>query len=239
MNRCGFSLIFTLCLFIVEFCFSQSKLSKSAYYEYYDLSVGAINNSIYNGLEYLDEDRSLNIDNHKFYSSYNFLPGSIVYGKQPFYDLKIKYDLLEDIVVLEFINIKVNHLGLNSSMIESFVIGDDLFVRLPKDETLKPFYGNGFFKVAYKGNSISLYVKHTKTRIEKIRNKKIFSSFKEDMKYFVKNNNIFFEVNKIKEVIKAIPSKENQIRAFYKKNSNLYKRNKNQFLVMLIKSLEV
>ncbi|GAA3563840.1 hypothetical protein GCM10022395_12980 [Snuella lapsa] len=216
---------------------SQAQSLEKNLYNLYDNLTQTQNNEVYNGLEYVDLDRRLSPDDHKFYGSFNLIPGSVIYNRQPYYNLKLKYDLLEDVVVVHFID--ANHIRLNSKLVTSFAIGDNnAFVRLPFRKSLASFYGHGFFKEAYKGNGYSLYIKYIKKKVEKIKDQKIYSVFNDSEVYVIQNGETFFEASRIKEVTKAIPEKEDLIKLFYKNYSRLYRSNRRDFLVRLLKSLD-
>ncbi|XMO86714.1 hypothetical protein AAFN75_00110 [Algibacter sp. AS12] len=219
--------------------FAQSNLvvENTEHYKVYDSFLSYENNNVFNGLEYIDDYRSLDIKNHKFYASSDFLSGFIVYNEQPYYNAKMKYDLLHDLVILEFVNNKVANLSLNSNMISQFVLNDDKFVRLPKTTSLLPFYENGFFKEAYKGEEYELYVKYKKEGIQKLSKNKVFYVFKDHEIYVLFYKNIYLKINSKKDIIELIPEKKAEISDYFNSNRRLYKKNKYQFFVKLFTNL--
>jgi len=113
-----------------NFSSGQSELDSKPYYEFYDASLNYFNSGVFNGSEYVDEFRSLKTDNHKFYGSFDFSLGYVFYNGQPYNNLKMKYDLMRDVVVVEFVNEKVNNLFLNSILLSEFKLNNGKFVRL-------------------------------------------------------------------------------------------------------------
>lgn len=217
--------------------FSQAESSKNTYYTLYDSFNLYENNSIFNGLEYVDEYKSLKVDNHKFYKSYDFIKGFVIYNEQPYYNIKMKYDLLSDLIVLEFVNKKVNNLSLNSNAIGEFVLDKDKFVRLDNDEVLSSFYGNGFFKEVYKSEEYVLYVKYLKNKVEKIYDKKVYYVFTDYEVYVLFYKGRYYKIDSKKDILNAIPKREKEILAYYKVGKRFNKKDKGQFILNLFKSL--
>ncbi|MFI0428197.1 hypothetical protein [Mariniflexile sp. HMF6888] len=217
--------------------FSQAELSNDTYYTLYDSFNLYENNDIFNGLEYVDEYKSLKVDNHKFYKSYDFIEGFVIYNEQPYYNIKMKYDLLSDLIVLEFVSKKVNNLSLNSSAVSEFILGGDKFVRLDKNEVLNAFYGNGFFKETYKSDEYTLYVKYLKNKVEKIYDKKIYYVFTDDEVYVLFYKGKYYMIDSKKDILNAVPKREKEILAYYKVGKRFSKNDKGQFLLNLFKNL--
>ena len=233
-----FTYLVFLCFLFCNLVFAQSDFAKKAYFEAYD-SIDLYDNSIvFNGLEYIDQYRSLNIQNHKFYNSSDYLNGFIIYNDQPFFNVKMKYDLLNDLVILEFVNKKVANLSLNSSLVNQFILNNDKFFRLPETETLMPFYGNGFFKECFKGTKYTLYVKNKKTKNKKLRNKQVYYTFKAHEIYVLFYRNMYYRINSKKDIVAAIPDKEKEISSHYKSNKRLYQISESQFLIKLLSNLD-
>lgn len=232
-------LTFLLCVIFINSINSQTNFFKgnNTDYKVYDSLIAYENSNIFNGLEYVDQYRSLNVKNHKFYNSYDYLNGFVIYNEQPYFNIKMKYDLLNDLVILEFVNKKVTSLSLNSSLVSQFVLNNNKFVKLDKTEVLAPFYGNGFFKEGYKGTLYSLFIKYRKKKIEKIRNKKVYYVFKDNEVYILFYKNKFYRINSKKDIVNAIPEREKEILDYYGSNKRLFKKNKQQFLLKLLTKL--
>ena len=225
-------------LFFVSFCFSQSELLDRKYYNYYDSIVQYENIGVFNGLEYIDRLISLDPKDHKFYGSSNFSNGFVVYDGQPYHDLGMKYDVLNDLLVIQYINIKINNLALNPSLVTEFKLINERFVRLPKSRDIESFYGNGFFKLAFKGDRYSVLVKYLKGKVEKIKYDKIYYRFTDNEIYLVNYEDRFYRVKSVKDVVTTFPSKKKQIQSFFNENRRLYKKNRCQFIEKLFRSFD-
>lgn len=232
-----FYLFFCLMFNLYGFTQVNSIKENSKDYQVYDSFIAYENSNVFNGLEYVDQYRSLRVENHKFYSSSDYLNGFVVYNNQPYFNVKMKYDLLNDLVVLEFVNKKVANLSLNSSLVSQFVLKNDKFFRLPETEVLMPFYGNGFFKEGYKGIDCALYVKYKKSKMEKLKNNKVYYTFKDHEVFVLFYKKKYYRINSKKDIVAAIPEREKEILSYYKSNKLLYKKGKYQFLVKLLTKL--
>ncbi|NMH87076.1 hypothetical protein [Flavivirga algicola] len=230
-----------LILIAIDFSFSQDKSPTETYYKLFDSYFNYKNYEVFNGLEYVDEFPELirtKETNNKFYDSYDFIKGLIVYNGEPYYNLEIKYDLFNDHVLLKYLNKKINYLKLNSKMVSQFRLKEDKFVRLKNNLALNNFYRNGFFKEGYKGERFSLYVKYKKNKQEDLNQGRVVYIFEEYKFFFVCYMGALHRINSKKDMLKAFPFREKEIRTFYKNNSSLLKSSKEHFFIRLVKYLD-
>ncbi len=232
-----FAYLLLICPVFSNPVFSQSDFAKKEYFEVYDSVDLNQNNNIFNGLEYTDKYISLSVENHKFYGAFDYNEGFIKYNGQPYFDVKMKYDLLNDLIIIEYVNKKVSQLSLNSSMVEQFRLNGGEFFNIPENEVIKPFYKNGFFKLCYQDNNFSFYLKRIKDKVKKIYNKKVRYVFKEHEYYVLFYKDRCFKIDKIKDVLSAIPEYDNEVRTFYKSNKRLYNNNFYEFMKKLLNNL--
>ncbi|WP_188649470.1 hypothetical protein [Yeosuana aromativorans] len=231
-------------LFFLFFCASSSIFSQTTftdvnkkYYLFYDSLLVNENNNIFNGPEYIDIHKSISKEDHKFYKSYDFHKGLVVYNGQPYFDIKMKYDLLNDLLIIQFDNKNFKYISLNSSLISEFEIDNNRFVRLKNNTILEPYYKNGFFEVAYQNKEYSLYTKYKKVEKKKIINKSIYYTFKEHSVHFLNFKNKLNLIDSKKDLLKAIPGRESEVKTFFSSYSKLFKKNKQQFLIKLLGNL--
>ncbi len=234
-------LLFLLFLFYISISFSQEDSKTSSYYSVFDAYTAYENKGVFNGLEHIDEFPEMPLkaeSNHKFYGAFNFSKGYVLYNGQPYYNLKMKYNLLHDLVLLQFTNKKVNQVKLSSGLISEFVLLEGKFVRLENNKVLKPYYKNGFFKEAFSGNAFSLFVKYDKEKLEDFRNRKVYYRFLMHQFYFLKYQDSFHKINSKRDIIKLLPNLEKPIKRFFKKSPKLFRKNKELFLANLFRDLD-
>ena len=89
--------------------------------------------------------------NHKFYKIFEFVIGDIIYDGQPYYNIKMKYDLLEDqIIVNLFTNTGDNIFKLLSSKLNSFTINNSEFIKLSNTIVNSNEEIKGIFQILFK-----------------------------------------------------------------------------------------
>ncbi len=229
------NLVFPILLFTVCFSYSQNKLNDKVF-ETYDRLVGLDNTGLYNGTEFTD--LFLNTDGtFRYFKGFDYSKGSVTYNNQYYVNVSLKYDLLEDnLLARSDDNLSIFNIKLIPEFVDSFSIYNLNFVRLP--DTNLGFSGNGFFEEAYLGKNLKLYIKHTKRKKDRATQAVVQYKFTEDNFYVLKNAERYYIVNSVKDIRKALPEKEEQIRQFYKTYRSLYKSNYEMFMTRLIKHLD-
>lgn len=211
--------------------FCQNNTQKLVHFNLFDAYLQPNNQSIFNGKEYIDvypEQLIKQGEDNKFYGSYDFIKGTVIYNGLPYFDVELKYELLNDLLLIKYVNEKVNLLTLNSEMVDEFKLQGDTFKKL---------YGNHFFKEIYNGNVFALYIKFSKIPIEKMKGPKVRYSFSESSSFVVKHKSKYYQIKSKKNVLNAFPHLDNEIRLYYKNNSALMRKDKEQFYLNLLKYL--
>lgn len=232
----------TLVIFSIGFLslsFSQEN-QKCEHYKVFDAIFMYENHSVFNGLEYIDrfpEVLKTITTNNKFFKSYTFKKGKLTYDGQEYCDIEMKYDLLNDYLLIPYFNAKANIISLNPTMVKEFELLESKFVRLENNPVLKPFYGNGFFEILHKDDTSKLYTKHRKGKISKIKRNKVVYAFKIITDYFIEHDKQFYKLNTKRHLISIFPSKETAITSYYKNNRLLLKNNKSKFYSSLLRLL--
>lgn len=220
---------------------AQDENLESEYYTLFDAYMGSMNFGAFNGREYHDAYPELMRtakENNKFFGSYNFTQAFVLYNQQPFYDLRIKYDLLNDVLLLKYVNNSVHLLELNSQQVNEFKIFGYHFKRLPFSQDIRPIYGNGFFKEVFKGKKCSLYIKYRKKTKERLDQNKVRYEFLEDQYYVIHYENKYQMISSQKNLINGFPTLKKIIKSFYKDNASMKRKNKEQFYMDLVKRLD-
>jgi len=171
------------------------------------------NQILYNGR--LWRNLYFRIKEDQFLYSNEFLPGSVTVEGNSFKNIKIKYDIYNDEII-----IPTNHgsiLQLNKEMVDSFNIIFQYkpyhFTKIPVD-SLKGL--KGYVNVLYKGGN-SLYVKYKK-EIELLAVESKYDLFYQTYRiYFVKNG-IAHILNSKADLLKILDKDKVQVKDFIKKN---------------------
>ena len=229
------TLLSSLLAFIGFGAFSQTN-SENNIYETYDKIVGLDNTGLYNGTEFTDA--FLNTDgSYRYFKGFDYSKGSVIYNGQKYVNVSLKYDLLEDnLLVRSDDNLSIFNVKLIPEFVNSFSIYNNNFVRLTG--TNLNISGSGFFESAYIGNDLSLYIKHTKKKKDKALKSGIQYKFSEVNFYVLKTNGKYHLVNSEKDIEKILPEKKEEIRSFSKSYNALYKSNRDSYMAKLVKYLD-
>ncbi|MDP2685574.1 MAG: hypothetical protein Q8O62_00010 [Aequorivita sp.] len=226
---------FLLLAFIGFGVFAQSNFQNNIY-ETYDKIVGLDNTDLYNGTEFTD--LFLNTDgSFRYFNGFDYTKGSVEYAGQFYSNVSLKYDVLEDnLLVRSDDNLSVFNVQLIPEFVSEFTIYNKHFVRLT--ETNLNLSGNGFFEKSYLGNDLSLYIKHTKKKKDRPLKSGIQYRFTDANFYVLESGGAYYLVGSSKHIEKILPEKEEQIRNFHKSYKALYKSNPDVYMEKLVKYLD-
>lgn len=216
----------------------QNKTSLKKNYLWFDNQVGIENTGLFNGLRYEEKYRMTN-SNHKFYRSRDYLVGDIIYDNQTYYNIKMKYDIFENHVIVNLVtNTGNNILKLLNSKLEGFSISENEFTKI-SNSTIQNSNNkmNGFFEVLFKEPTLILYKKYKKKAKKNINKKYLYFTFKNENKYYCYNINNYYLIKSKKDWINIFPNQKKLVLSFYNENKILQKSNYDSFLKQLCKKL--
>ena len=131
----------------------------------YDSILGYKNLSLLNGVEIINENRTLT-DKHQFFIDRDFLKGDLIYRGEKYSNLNLRYDIFKDVLqvkldknvsgtlLMELIKAHVNSFSLNGSTFKNLVIDNREF-------------DSGFYEVLFNERDLSLYKKRRLKRLDK------------------------------------------------------------------------
>lgn len=150
------------------------------------------------------------IKGDQFLYSPEFLPGSVTIEGRTFNNLKLKYDIYND----ELIMITDNGIiiQLNKEMVEAFSMVFDNFYNFKKIEADTLNSLSGYVNVLYDGK-ISLYVKYRKEILQlAVENK--YDMFNQINRIYVKKDGVISRVDSKREFLNLFKDKKQQLHAF-------------------------
>lgn len=199
-------------------------------YSWFDQVVGQANTGIYNAVEYIEEHRTIN-EHHKFFLNEFFLPASVVYDGQPYYDVELKYNVYDDLL-----QVKVQHKNnpaifqLLSEKVESFRIPDHSFINLQEQ--------GGFHEVLLENEELGLYKKHRKSIKKREDEQFVYYEFpSEAPHYLLRYDQDFHRINSRRDILRIFPENKRIIREFYSSARSLRKSNPDAFFQQLFQLL--
>jgi hypothetical protein len=220
--------------------YGQNPQSDHEFYNVFDSIIGVGNNAIYNGIEYEKKYRTLG-ESHEFYFTSQFLKGNIIYDSQPYYNIYMKYDVLDDDLIVKLPN---NYAGssiirLIKDKVKYFYIADNQFVRIENDKKNNSHdLNSGFYQLLYQSNYLVLYKKHKKSRTERSDKKYTYNVFKDITEYYLFYNKNYYVIKSQNDFVKLFPKLKSNINVFFKNNKPLYSSNYDMFLEKLTKHID-
>lgn len=218
--------------------YCQSEKDSDDYYNWFDSVIGEGNTSLYNGTRYIEEYRTEN-ENHKFYLSNHYLVGSLTYENQTFYNVQMRYDLYKDNIIVKLPNqSSFLFIKLLKEKVNSFSLLGSKFINLAKFRNDKgESLTNSFYKILHEDTGVSLYKKHYKTRNEYIKDYKLYSKFSDKEYYIINHKGKNISIGKKKDLTRTFPNLKKFISSYYKEHRSLYKSDRDNFYINLIKKI--
>lgn len=202
------------------------------YLTWFDSTVGIENTPIFEGLGYVEQFKSIN-EKHKFFTSEDFVTGSIMYDGQEYYRLNLKYDLSVDEVIINLKDgFETVSLQPEKSKTSGFTVYGSKFenIGIPTESTSEI---SGFFEILFSSPSLSLLKKHRKKRSKKI-GKLIYYEFNDDNFNVLRHDGRYHIVDSNKDFRKLFPAFRKEIKKYKIKKSN-----KDEAMKALLKRLSL
>jgi hypothetical protein len=162
------------------------------------------------------------ISGDQFLFSNNFLPGTITLKGRTFSDVTLKYDILNDeiLIPLDFGRV----LQMNKELVDSFMISyNNKTYFFTRSRYVNPELPAGFVNIMYKGKS-ELAVKYIK-KIDRLNTEGNVDNFYQQTRlYFINNNKVTLLRNK-RSLYKAIEPYKNRVKIYLKKQMLYIDRN--------------
>jgi hypothetical protein len=156
------------------------------------------------------------IKENQFLFTKEFLPGTVTMRGRTFSDVRIKYDIFADEIIIPFS--PAGMLQLNKQMVDSFsLIFQNLnyqFIRIPDGDIVFP---GGYYYVLYKGKT-TLYVRYTK-KIEKLADKDGFDKFYQINRIYIIQEGKVFNITGKKDLFGILKVQKKEVRHFIKENN--------------------
>lgn len=223
-------LILFLCVSTNSFCQSPTKnIAKS-----FDEIVGYDNLDISNGIflppdyPYLLDQENKYFENKTNTKTFNqtllttqnqngYTKGNVTYNGQRYYDVELKYDILNDFLIYHPKGTSsIIACRLISQKVDSFSIYDKNFIHISK-KNIAPAGTNfqGFYQKIVIDNDLELYLKFEKNRREQIKNHKIYYFYVSNHQFWINYDKIYTKITSKKDVLNIFPTLSKEIQNFY------------------------
>lgn len=226
MKSISWSVLIFLSAFIVPPpLVAQEVQDTSAAYKWFDGVVGVENTGLFNGIEYIEQHITIN-EQQKFLGGIYFTPGRVIYDGQPYFDIEMKYNVYDDLLLLRGTGSKP--LQLHTSRVQEFSLYGHDFINITGDTGAAV---QGFYEVLLETDELSLLKKHTKRHKKFLDRSFVYFEFYEDTpRYAIAHRGEYHPVNSRREVIRAFPGLAREIRQFYRARSKQARSNPDLFM---------
>lgn len=221
------------CFFLYAFCVSaQEQLVDTAFQNiaakharHLSLSANASHARLYNGTDFANP-RQTSFEEHPYYISNDWLTGAVHYDGILFEDVALTYDIHSDRLIT-LIPVNGREIKLITEKIDYFVVNSITFVKLSPQNLDRGFYGR-----LYNGDT-KVYVRYTKSKQERIENRRLVIEFPQSTRYYVLKNGKYFSVRSKKDVLKVLGDRKAELKQFAQKENLRFKATKAESLVKL------
>ena len=230
--------LFSLCMYYATasllYCQSESCIP---IYTVQEVSLIAeekygLDDLLFNGVEYFAENVRAN-GNPDFEWDKSLKTSLFIKG-HAYDNTNLHYDIVLDQLILTNVqkNFVEHKILLNSSFVDSFSLGDHLFINLI--DTNENSENRGYFEKIFGGKSMFLK-KYTKSFVDTYDLRNRHGKFSpQSSTCFIYNQGILIKVNSKKKLLSFYISHKKQIREFLRKNKIRYKKASNSNLLKLM-----
>ncbi|MBF4514909.1 hypothetical protein IRZ71_01045 [Flavobacterium sp. ANB] len=232
-------------LFINIYSIHSQTNNDVALYNWFDKAVGKENLELYNGPRHINFYRTFD-KSHSYYISEDYSNGNLNYQGQNYYNLNLKYDVNNDLLVLKSVG-EYEYLGINliKEKTAYFTLQNKKFINIEINNPEHPAYMTGYYQEIVFSKNNTLYIKHHKRREKVIDAQKISDGsnanssdrFKEKNEFILKYKNEYYKIGSKSDVIKIFPEYKGQIKKYYNNNSQLEESDNKLFIENLIKEI--
>lgn len=214
----------------------QSLQAPGVAYSWFDEQIGLENTDLLKGIEYIEQENTIN-DKHKFFVSPYFQSGALVYAGEPYFNIKMKYNVYDDLLLVQLRNKE----------------GDVVFEPIKEKISSFEFHGhhfknvmqkgqnhevqNGFYEVLFRSKDLMLLKKYLKKGRKKLDREVYYYEFKDRApQYAIYVDGKYLQLTR-KNILHNFPSSEKLIKDFYRSQGALKRADTDLFMVNLFEQL--
>ncbi|MBO9615343.1 MAG: hypothetical protein J7619_21770 [Dyadobacter sp.] len=193
----------------------------------------SVSQNLYNGRQYYVYDSRM--EEHQFYQQRRWLNGMVLYDGQQFDSIPMLYDIFHDELVIRHFN--GDHVLLQTVKVDSFIVDNHHFARLEAGKDINPQMRTGFYDVVYGGKSRTL-VRRTKSRQEKIVEKKVIAYYPEKNFFYVFRDGRYHSVHTKKSMLELFPEQKRELRKVLRENKIKFRKNRELAIVKMVETYD-
>lgn len=200
----------------------------------FDKIVGIENTGIYDGIEYIEKQRMIN-EKQKFLNSFDFETGTVFYEGQPYFNIPLKYNVPEDLVLVRLEGSRgSNIIQLHNNKLDGFIVGTRQFINFTRQDAL-PL--QGIFEVIMEASGMKLLKKHHMKSKKVLSQKLVNYEFEtDDPEYFYLFKDQVMEMER-QTLLDHFENDRKEIRQYYRSYTKSLKDNPDFFMKGLFQLL--
>lgn len=225
-------LLFTLLLMPCAAAFSQPQLdtaflntARANTIGFYHKAIGG-QSALYNGRKYQAPEHTL--EQHPFFSSPDWIMGSVNYDGETFDDIPLMYDLYNQVVVTEH-RPSGHPTQLVSEKLQQFSLAGHTFAIIENESVGNSLPRSGFYDVLYPGET-KVIAERRKLLREDVTATSIERTFDEKNRYYIFTNGVFFPVRSKASVLKVLGDKKQLLKKYLKQRRMPFSKNRELLL---------
>jgi hypothetical protein len=184
---------------------------------------------IYNGVLHIGYSPS--IEGHAYFESPGWQKGSVIYNNVLYENVIMKYDLVNDQLIVTPKEQGGMFIGLLSPRISQFSFSTFTFIYINKTKQ-NTFSSPGFYQQLVLGK-LTVLAKRSKVINEKIEGVTLLRKFKERVKYYLLKDNEVHAVKHKKDILNVVKDRRKEVQKFLSKNKLNYRKDPEKTLVAL------
>lgn len=216
-------------LLIFKIGFSQGS---NEIYTSFDETVSLKNTILYNGILYMDDEKTINENNKFIFSPDRFLPGSVIYFGQYFPEVQLRFNAVDDRLLVKIINQEgTSSFELIQDEVQEFNIDGHTFTKAPASVKMER---EGFFELISTKDDAKIYKKYAKRKKKKLdKGFSYFEFYPETPLYYLILENTSYSLNSFRELRYVFPGSRKEIKEFFKMNKKMKESNPDEFAILL------
>ncbi|MGB7841467.1 MAG: hypothetical protein WBL21_01655 [Salinimicrobium sp.] len=213
----------------------QENRNQEKIYQDFDNIIQIENSGIIEGFEYVEIHRMIN-NKHKFFKTFDFVPGTVFYDGQPFFNVDLKYNVFQDILLIQIENDQGKMIFQPfDSRLDGFILQNRTFENIKAVETGPELAG--IYEVLLETDGIKVLKKHRKKEKTLLDREVVYYEFSADEPHYFYWVNNKLEILNRSNLMESFPEEKSNIRNFYRSKRKEAKNNPDVFIQNLFKML--
>ncbi len=198
-----------------------------------DKTIGIQNTRIFTGVEYIENHRMIN-EKHKFFWLNEFVPMTVIYEDQPYFNVEAKYNIFDDALLVKLPSQRgATVFKLLPNRLDGFILNSIYFKNIYEGESGL----SGIFQVIYESPKMQVLKKH-KLSQQKISGRELvhYEFNPQSPGYYFKFRDDYYELSR-KNLLEVLPHHKEEVREQYRKYRKQQNDKRDGALIIMFQNL--